>query len=258
MPDSKCGPLKDIEHSGPINDLFLIRTCIRKRSLTPEEANLICQKGVSALWLKSESSEERLKRKVRRLKYSLILTIIILTILVSGCFTSNNEDNITNNTENNYYKYSILIQTEENGEFELYVPIPYNPFINFSNIKNSFQTNLIANIENVSFELIDTIHGISLFITGSEDVEIISESIGGEYFGLILSMDVNETDLKPNNRNHWIYFNSTHINEINVNIKVINEAKDLGGGRSEKTSPEFQPITNGWNVITTRENVWNY
>lgn len=166
----------------------------------------------------------------------------------------NNKDNGTFPTEG-YYLYTIDVKASTCGRYTLLIPIPDNPFLNSSEVSEGV-SKIISNMKvtrgNAEFSLNQTEHGTALLIVGSGNITIKSFVKGRPSYGFFLNMDVYPNSTEWDGREHWIYLESEYFENITIYIKLVDEAPDWGGRRSEYTMPSYQEIGNGWKKITTR------
>ena len=178
------------------------------------------------------------------------ITIIILLFSIMGCIQTNNTTK-----DSNFFEYTLVINSNIKEDYEILVPIAFNLLINTSKMKNEVYKNLRIIEGNCTVSYQNTTYGLAIKVIGSGNIKLQSTKKDGEYYGLVLSMDTNRSNLNPGERKHWIFFNSTGGGNVEISIKVTNHSKN-GSGRSEETNPEYQTIENGWNKISTNQNMW--
>ena len=185
-----------------------------------------------------------------RRSFIIFVGLIMLSLSIGGCIDYEKKENSLK-VPDGLYVYSLKLDTKrEENDFMLYAPVPV--------LKNGTIFEAMNNIQvlrgNITIQFIDTIHGKAICIYGRGDFEIKATLRGCTY--VELSMRVNNyTSKDPNNREYWLYYNSSKF-EIAI-IKLISESNNWvsdGHGHKIKDGDSFcilieGSLRNGWQKI---------
>lgn len=160
----------------------------------------------------------------------------------------------------NEYYYKCEIKTQDSVKYELLVPIGYNPYTNSSD-NIDYLTNYKIKSGKCSIDYEFTPYGRALHIFGSGSIVIFSskKTIYDHYY--IFTMTYNESKEKNYSNsisNHWIFFNCSQIEHIQIKMSLENEWNFMGGITYMNTDYRFQQIERGWGFIIFYHGGLNY
>lgn len=205
--------------------------------------------------------------KWERINHLLIVIIILISITISGC-TEQNEP---------YSPIKYIVKIETNDKAVVYLPVLLDlPDNTVADLVSSFNIDKkkSQNIE-ITYDVIDTIHGKALKVYATENVTIKAVSSNKYYKNhpeIPITRFIPGTEgeqkffnmsMKTNEGSYWAYLDTNPDNQVKV---LIYAGADINvGGEYWTSQPDgsdnrnyFFTMKPGWNKIGLRRSIIYY